>query len=259
MANEKQKDNPTVIEHKKAVERSISYPAFSIEYGFELAKKIYLQFGSSAHNTRETIAKVLKMSPNYLIIPLSTATQYGLLEMKSKIGYNPTPLFLRYYKPESEEEKRSAQLECLRNPKLYDALLSAYKGNKLPSVQGLATTLFRRYNIAENASLKAAEIFIENLKALSLLDGEHNLLDIDKNELVNDNKPDADDTNNNSETNRQSSVAPPSINFSSNNTSDLSMTIKLNDGRKATLIYPEGITDTDWNKIIRVINAMKEE
>jgi len=258
MKNDKKEPVATTPQHKKVVERSNSYPAFSIEYAFELTKKIYLQFGSSTHNTRETIAKVLKMSPNYLIIPLSTATQYGLLEMKSKIGYNPTALFVQYYKPESDEEKRNAQIECLKSPKLYDALLNAYKGNKLPSAQALATGLFRRYNIAENASLKAAEIFIENLKNLSLLDEENNLLDLEQ--IV----PTIED------------IKPPPIaepvapnNFSNNGgsfpmadnnkmSSDLSMGIKLIDGRKATLIYPENITDNDWDKIIRVINAMKE-
>jgi len=245
---------PNVADHKKTIERSISYPAFSIEYAFDLTRKIYLQFGSSAHNTRETIAKVLRMSSNYLTIPLSTATQYGLLEMKSKIGYNPTSLFVQYYKPESEEEKRGAQLQCLKNPKLYDALLNAYKGNKLPSAQALATTLFRRYNIAENASLKAAEIFIDNLKTLSLLDEENNLLDPEQTELVaNDSIP--QDINNSNNLNNNTAAIPTT----NQSLTDLSMGIKLNDGRKATLVYPENITDNDWDRIIRIINAMKED
>jgi hypothetical protein len=257
MATDSKQGNPNTAEHKKIVERSNSYPAFSVEYAFELTRKIYLQFGSSSHNTRETIAKVLKMSPNYLIIPLSTATQYGLLEMKSKIGYNPTPLFVQYYKPENDEEKRTAQLECLKKPKLYDALLNAYKGNKLPSAHALATTLFRRYNIAENASLKAAEIFIDNLKGLSLLDEENNLLEIDQTESNLENNNQQPSTNNvpannggNNPFNHVATINPT--------LTDLSMGIKLNDGRKATLIYPEDITDGDWSKIVRVINAMKE-
>jgi hypothetical protein len=255
MANEKKEAKPNIAEHKKTVERSNSYPAFSIEYAFDLTRKIYLQFGSSAHNTRETIAKVLKMSSNYLIIPLSTATQYGLLEMKSKIGYNPTPLFVQYYKPESDEEKREAQLRCLRNPKLYDALLNAYKGNKLPSAQALATTLFRRYNIAENASVKAAEIFIDNLKTLSLLDEENNLLDFEQTEPVLESAPPPQDTKSSNNLSSNGPVLSATINPS---LTDLSMGIKLNDGRKATLIYPENITDNDWDRIIRIINALKE-
>lgn len=251
----------TATVHKKTVERSNSYPAFSIEYAFDLTRKIYLQFGSSAHNNRETIAKVLKMSSNYLIIPLSTATQYGLLEMKSKIGYNPTPLFVRYYKPETENEKRDAQIECLKRPKLYEALLNAYSGNIIPTSQALATTLFRRYNIAENASLKAAEIFIDNLKSLSLLDEENKLLPFDKEEIVTEKEIQAPFLNvENKPISNQIDANGSQTSISGNNLihADLSMGIKLNGGRRATLIYPDDITDNDWSKIVRVINAMKE-
>lgn len=260
MAKQSIPDTKATTEHRRSVERSNAYPAFSIDYAFDLTRKIYLQFGSSGHNTRETIAKVLKMSPNYLIIPLSTASQYGLLEMKTKMGYNPTPLFVKLYKPEDDAEKRGAQLECIKNPKLYNALLEAYKGNILPTAHALATTLFRRYSIAENASLKAAEIFIENLKSLSLLDDENKLIDVDQantSQEVNQPLP-SDNRNGSSFDNIQSNVGMGFSRPTSSSSAALSMDIKLNDGRKATLIYPENIVDSDWNRIVRVINAMKE-
>lgn len=255
----KAKENaPKPSDHNKVVTRSNAYPYYTIEYAFELTKKIYTQFGASAHNTRETIAKVLKMSPNYLVTPLSTATQYGLLEMKTKLGYNPTQLFVRYYKPESEEEKFQARLECLKSPKLYEALINSYKGDKVPSAAALATALFRRYNIAENASLRAAEIFIDNLKELNLLDGEYKLSDFEGTSNL---KVDVDDNKSNgregeaSEDNNQSNSKVESHQI---DTGELSLGIKLNDGRKAKLIYPENINDKDWDKIIRVIKAMKD-
>ena len=166
---------------------------------------------------------------------------------------------MRYYKPESEAEKKTAQIECLKNPKLYEALLSSYGNNVLPTANALATTLFRRYNIAENASQKAAEIFIENLKSLSLLDDENRLLLLDQAENqpnepqishIDSPPPNSPSNTNNSQNSFQSSEA-----F---NQKDLSMGIKLKDGRRATLIYPEDIVDGDWDKIVRVINAMKE-
>ncbi|MBT2563920.1 hypothetical protein J7E50_20820 [Pedobacter sp. ISL-68] len=246
----------------KAVVRSAAYPSQTMETAFEFTKKIYNAFGSSSHNTRESIAKVLNMSPNYLTVPLSNATQYGFLEMKSKIGYNPTELFIRYYKPETEDEKWQAQLESFRSPKLYEVLLNIYAGSHMPSVDALAVTLFRKHNIAENTSKKAAEIFIENLKFLNLIDGNNKMKSLGEvSSKIETITPEFED---------YTSTDTPSSSFKQLGTSheeyqpitltdDLSLGIKLQDGRRAKLIYPDGIVNADWDKIIRVISAMKDD
>lgn len=60
----------------------------------------------------------------------------------------------------------------------------------MPSVSGLSTILFRNHNIAEAASEFAAQIFIDNLNALQLIDEDnHLLLDRQIDEEVNQEKP----------------------------------------------------------------------
>src|SRR5258706_7278446 len=122
-----------IAEKKTQRIRSVSYPAFTFFDSSDLTKKINQEFGNTSFNTREDIAQELDMSVGNLLMKLSTATQYRLLEMKSKEGYKPTRLFTSIYKPLSEEEKKKSELECLYNPELYRKLIAHYKGKQLPA------------------------------------------------------------------------------------------------------------------------------
>ena len=242
--------------------RSSSYPYYTIEKSFEFVKKMYGTFGSSSFHTREEIAEVFKMSVGNLTIPISTAVQYGLIELKMKVGYKPSSLFIKYYKPESDEEKRLAKLDCLAHPKLYKALVEQYSNNIVPTVDAIATTLFRKYNIAENASKKAAQTFVDNLKLLNLISEDNMLRQLSETpeniEEVDVLEPESDDKVDRIPHQQFKQIGSQVID-SYQLTEDLSMAIKLQNGRRAKLIYPEGITDSEWDKIIRVIGAMKDD
>jgi hypothetical protein len=155
--------------------RSVAYPSYTIQDSVELTRKINQLFGNSSYNKREDLAQELDMSVGNLLMKLSTATQYGLLEMKSGEGYKPTHLFTSIYKPLTEEEKSKSELECLYKPELYSKLIEHYKGKQLPAIGGLSILLFRSYKVSEDASNRAAKIFLQNLSDLNLVDEENRL------------------------------------------------------------------------------------
>lgn len=155
--------------------RSVAYPSYSLSESVDFVKSINQHFGNTTFNTREGIAQVLGTGVGTLLMRLSTATQYGLLEMKSKEGYKPTPLFTSLYKPLNDLEKYAAQIECLGNSELYYKLIGQFSGKQLPTPEGLSVLLYRSYKVAEDASLKVAKIFLNNLTEAGLINGNNEL------------------------------------------------------------------------------------
>lgn len=149
--------------------RSKAYPAFTLQYCMRLVESIYGRYGQSTYITREDVAKASGKNVNYIQMPVSSAGQYGILEMKPKMGYKPTELFVRAFKPLSEDERRSALIQCFKGPKLYTDVIAEVGTGKFPTVEGLETILFRKHGISQGAAKTAAEVFYENLNDLKLL------------------------------------------------------------------------------------------
>jgi hypothetical protein len=118
------------------------------------------------------------MSVGSLLMKISSGVQYGLLEMKSGEGYKPSDIFTRIYKPLDDAEKRGAEIQCFLHAELHKQLYTQHIGKRLPAIGGLSILLFRNYKVAEDASERAAKIFIDNLKELGLLGEENYVLDI---------------------------------------------------------------------------------
>jgi hypothetical protein len=96
-------------------------------------------------------------------------------------------LFVKWYRPISEETKTEALIEAFRNPPLYADLIEAFEGNILPPLKPLANILFQRHSISDSASDKAADIFIQNAELIGVLDSDRNLsFGVAKKELKDD-------------------------------------------------------------------------
>lgn len=117
------------------------------------------------------------ISVGHIATQLSAANYYGLVELKQKEGYKPTELFKSIYKSHTDEEKHQAKVTCLTNPELYQKIIQKYNGGRLPEISGLAILLYRDYKVAEDASERAARIFLQNVEDLKLLDDER-ILDL---------------------------------------------------------------------------------
>jgi hypothetical protein len=248
--------------------RSQAYPTYTITECIEIVKRIYQNFGNSGFYTREQIAKVLKISVGHILTQLSSCTYYGLLTMKSKLGYKPSDLFLKIYKPIDDKEKVEALALSIHTPEIYNHLFEEFKDCPFPSPAALATILFRKYGIAEKVSDAAAGIILDNLNALNFLDEESGLLkfnvvDASVQELYSNNqivsKANLNDVNpvNSVNIDKASFIVKQSIlNETEGNYRDFSITLKS--GEEVRISYPKYITEHDWDKVIRVITAMKE-
>lgn len=155
--------------------RSSKYPSYTISESLEFSEKIYKSYGDNYRATREDIAEALNYSAGSLTQKVSSASQYGFLDMKSKEGYKVTELFTRCYRPISEDSKSKALIEAFCNPPLYSDLIESFKENYLPPVKPLSNILFQKHNISDSASDKAAGVFDENAEFTGLLNKERYL------------------------------------------------------------------------------------
>lgn len=156
--------------------RSSPYPSSTIEDSLDFSSKIYKVYGSSYRATREEIAKALNYSSGSLNLKVSSAVQYGLLDLKSKEGYLVSDLFVRWNRPISEEDKSIALIDMFRNPSLYSEVLESFEGNILPPVKPLANVLLQKHNISESACDKAASVFEENAVFINALSSDRRLI-----------------------------------------------------------------------------------
>lgn len=250
---------PVATTFKKPKERSAAYAAFTLASSLEFTKNIYSNFGTSSYNTRETIAKFLKKSAEYLKQPISTAVQYGFLELKSNVGYKPSARFMELYKQDDETIVRKTLLAAFKEPKLNRTLLDKYKGDIVPPLPVLANNLFRNHGIIENTAEKAANIFLQNLDDLQLLSPERKLIDPDSEESETVIPVKSEDTEVKDEVIDE--YAEGRLKKETEPVSDLSFIIEvpLQGNRKAKILCPIDVNDKDLKKIRRVIKSYMDE
>lgn len=254
----------TEFNEKKAQRfRSVAYPSYTISESFELVRKINQQFGNTTFNTREEIAQELDMSVGALMMKLSTAVQYGLLEMRSKEGYKPSPLFTSIYKPLDEVEKINTEIQCLQKPELYIKLIEQFRGKQLPAIGGLAILLYRSHKVSEDASTKAAKVFLENLNDLKLIDTENRLksdfLVVEIHDYI-DLQQKAEEFTYVTEPVKTQLNPPPKLYDIKNNSTDNDIVIPVflrGANRMSKVLLPEDFTNEDLEQIVRVLTANK--
>jgi hypothetical protein len=149
--------------------KSLKNPPVPLKKAIEFAIEIYSHAGSSVTIKRDEAAKMIGKGANYVKDRFSAAVQYGLFKVSVGEGYTVTPFFKDIYKPLGEDKKREALKTAFCSPPLYQKLITKFKGEKLPSEELLSNLLTRtEYGIQDNASLRAAQIFLENIDYLGL-------------------------------------------------------------------------------------------
>lgn len=253
--------------------RSSPYPSYTIDYCLDLVTKIYTNFGSGNYYAkREEIAKVLGISAAHLQTQVSSATQYGLLELKQSEGYKPSDLFRQIFKPLDENSKKNALTKVFQSPHLYEALIAKFGNEILPALTPLTNILIHHHNISDAAAEKAASIFIDNAKNLGFLNNE-NILSFSERvrgnkENVFENEDYVDDENTSVEvvdTNYYPVKSPNKDDVNTFTTSQnieskpIPFNIPLKGNRTAQIIVPYDVKSTDFDFIINFINLMKQQ
>ena len=239
--------------------RSSAYPSYTISYCLDFIKKVYQEYGSSSFATRKNLADVLGISEGAIQMRTSSAVQYGLLEMKSGEGYKPSQLFLKIHKPLNEEEKHLANLEALKSPKLYSQLIADLENHLIPSTNALGNILFRKFNIAEKVSQKAAKVFIDNINYLNLKN-EDNKLKLDASSDQSTETVEAEDIlKNENEVPKQSTYENSNEKSRAGNiqTEYRELELPLTGKKKSKLIIPIDINEKDLDIIKAQIEVIR--
>lgn len=238
--------------------RSNAYPSQTVLDSFNFTSKVFEGFGKKDFNSSEVISEYLKKSPETLKSAFSTASQYGLLEMKKKVGYRPSTLFhqIKYF--EHETEKKSKEIECFKKPTLYAQLIGKYQNERLPALQALRSIIIRDYGIMEGGADRAVNIFTENLKYLNLLDGE-GILRVDgpipkPTEEEEDDNPSNNGVQGNNNGNDGAKSGGGGKGGNDSNTQEIP--IFLDTERTAYLSVPKPLSDADVKQLIEVIQIM---
>lgn len=149
--------------------KRISYVSKDLKTIIEFVAGVYNKLGHTEYHSNKAIATVHGLSPDSIKLHLSSAQQYKLLELKHGTGYKVTDHFQKILLPRNENEKRGAVIESLKNAETYQQLFKDYEYHVVPT-DGVKNHFIRSFGLKEDVAIKAAQIFIDNLKDFDLLD-----------------------------------------------------------------------------------------
>ena len=151
-------------------EKSVLYPGVAwsecmefikIVNNFDLKSVAYLEvakkYGLKNHSTRSFTTRI------------SASKQFGLITTNnSTIQLTDSALKILY---PTNKNIRDVELECIRNPPLYERLINEYNEKALPDISILSNVLMNNYKITRNAKDIVAKVFLETCEQLDLIQG----------------------------------------------------------------------------------------
>jgi hypothetical protein len=249
---------------KRSRHRSSPYPSFTIESSVAFTRKVDSEFSDIDFTPVKDISETLGSSGGAFLQQISSCVQYGLLEIKQKVGYKPSAHFKKIKKPLESENVNDLLIECLQRPSLYKRLLNDLREKQIPSEKGLANTLDRNYAIKGNAATLAAKVFLKNLTSLGLIT-EDKVLKLDGAYIPFE---ETDEEDENIEALVQEKKEQPKIFalpeqrkqpveekvLTINKTREIPVFLQ-GESREAKLILPIDFTEDDLKRIVKVLNA----
>jgi len=245
---------------KRSRQRSSPYPSYTIESCVKFTTRVDDEFLDIDFTPVQDISNTLNLSGGAFLQQLSSCVQYGLLELKQKVGYKPSLLFKKIRKPLPSENVNDLLVECLQRPSLYKRLINDLREKQLPSEKGLANTLDRNYAIKGNAANLAAKVFIKNIASLGLVSPD-NILKLDASYIPFE---EADEVEVSEEVVETKAEKPqllalteqrkPAAEEKSFKTREIPVFLQ-GDNREAKLVLPIDFTEDDLKRIVKVLNA----
>lgn len=251
----------------KEGKKRISYVSKDLKSIIDFVGRIYNQLGHTTHHSNKAIATVHGLSPDSIKGHLSSAQQYKLLELKHGIGYKITEHFQKLYLPKNDNEKRVAIIESLKNAETYQPLFKDYEFHVVPS-DGIKNHFIRSYGMKDDVAMKAAQVFLDNLKDFELLDSRGVLISgLPSKPVIPEINPegqDTSDTNNGSSGNEQPQHDLPAranvnkLIFQSelDATGKKTIPIYLIGNKQALFVYPDDIDEDDIELVKHQIDGV---
>lgn len=161
-------DNQKKEAKQKNVERSVAYPAVTLEVAIELVSKLRSALGKTPYS-REEAAKALGYSgiSGASARAVAALVHYGLLDRNGNT-YSTSELAEEIIHPTDETglSKKQAIAKAALAPKLFDRLVDKFRNQSLP---GLLENILLREGVSSNSAKDVAIIFKETLQFAGML------------------------------------------------------------------------------------------
>jgi hypothetical protein len=144
-------------------EKLTSFPSETLTDCRDIISQIVKRKGETVIPFKE-IAIILNKPISTITLPVSTCTQYGLLENVHGSGYRATDLFSKIERPVYESDRNKAILEALANAPLYRKLIDEFNGKILPDEKGMTNHLEKNFGIKPYLIQKVVRVFFKNLQ-----------------------------------------------------------------------------------------------
>lgn len=164
---DKIKETAQVKTLKMPRDRSSAYPSINLGEAIECIEKIKKALSNAPFN-RENGAKALGYSgvSGASAAKIAALVHFGLVSRTGDV-YKLSLLADRILIHKSEEDKKNAIVEALKNPKLYRELIEEFKNQALPTL--LNHILVRDHKISEKVSKQVVKDFSSSLEFAGLL------------------------------------------------------------------------------------------
>lgn len=237
--------------------KRVSYPAKTHKEMISWVEVIYNKLGSTGFHTNKDIAAAHDLVPDSIKYQLTAAQQYGLLRLKHGQGYSITDLFKSIHHSVDAQQKQRSIIDSLRTADIYKDIFAEYENHVLPQMEGIKNFILRKYELKENVAKRAAKVLFDNLNDYSLLNtrgalilsivgshGNNDSLNVDAPRIAQNPK----DTDTKGKDGLDSEEEQEVI----------EIPIPMKNKKLAYLTFPVDYTDSDMDKIARIVQAYKD-
>lgn len=133
----------------------VSFPYYNLDSAVDVAEKIHGEAGGSC--SREQLAPILGYSGTKnggFLSRLGAARMFGLVEEVGGL-LRPTQLASQIYAPVHDSDAKRAKIEAFFNVELFEKVYEKFKGQPLPSPQGMENLLKTEFKVVP-AQIKTA-------------------------------------------------------------------------------------------------------
>jgi len=251
---------------KKSREKSVRYPAYSLEECVEFLRMVHTIGGKKEAPVESVLSKMKVSTPEnkrykYLT---SSAEIFGLIK-KTDTGITPTEIgTLILYPPDGEEQRKKLFIDAFKTPQVYQKIIERYNETILPNADILKNILYS-LGIARNALDTAVNAFMSSAKFAGVLDQNNRLLpSTPETESASSQQQSSDDDQT---TEKKKEPAPPSPN-KTNTAQDESgkqdsdvfkFEIRTTSGKKASILLPKDWVKEDIELLIKLLRVFSPE
>jgi hypothetical protein len=148
----------------------VSFPYYNLDSAVDVAEKIHNQAGGGC--SREQLAPILGYSGTKnggFLSRLGAARMFGLVEEVGGL-LRPTQLASQIYAPVHDSDAKRAKIEAFFNVELFAKVYDKFKGQPLPTSQGLENLLKTEFKVVPAQIKTALRMLQESAESAGFFD-----------------------------------------------------------------------------------------